>query len=65
MEEEETHTEIVCRNCKHRIRYHCSGQFGCVVKDCNCKEMEPIEVEVKDKEQHDIIHTKKGKIIAF
>ena len=64
MVDEETLIEIVCDNCKHRIRFHCAGQYGCVVEKCNCKKMEPIEIEVKVSEQHDIVITDKGKVIA-
>jgi len=54
----ETTIEIICDNCNHRIRFHASGQFACVVPGCNCKSMEPVEKEIDVKDQHDIIRVK-------
>lgn len=40
------HFVIKCRKCKHEARYHVKGQFDCIVADCNCKEIDPIEVVI-------------------
>ena len=47
------HIEIRCDKCKHPIRYHAKGEFGCIVHGCQCKKMEPIEVIVKDESQEE------------